>query len=81
MKKQSLKALAPMAIFAVAMTAVAEESAVVEVERTAEVSEVLNAGAKRFRRPKKLKLMLIELLIKPMVCCRNSNRSISKLNH
>ena len=57
MKKQSLKALAPMAILAVAMTAVAEEPAV--VERTAEVSEILNAGAEKFRLPKILKLKLI----------------------
>ena len=56
MKKQSLKALAPMAIFAVAMTAVAEESAVVEVERTAEVSEVLNAGAEKVQAAKKAQI-------------------------
>jgi hypothetical protein len=50
MKKQSLKALAPMAILAVAMTAVAEEPAV--VERTAEVSEILNAGAEKVQAAK-----------------------------
>ena len=51
MKKQSLKALAPMAILAVAMAAVAEEPAV--VERTAEVSEILNAGAEKVQAAKK----------------------------
>ena len=50
MKKQSLKALAPMAILAVAMTAVAEEPAV--VERTAEVSEILSAGAEKVQAAK-----------------------------
>ena len=54
MKKQSLKALAPMAIFAIAMTAVAEESAV--VERTAEVSEILNAGAEKVQAAKKAQI-------------------------
>jgi hypothetical protein len=51
MKKQSLKALAPMAIFAIALTAVAEEPAV--EERTAEVSEILNAGAEKVQAAKK----------------------------
>ena len=54
MKKQSLKALAPMAIFAIAMTAVAEESAV--VERTAEVSEILNAGAEKVQAAKEAQI-------------------------
>ena len=51
MKKQSLIALAPMAIFAFAMSAMAEEPAV--VERTAEVSEILNAGAEKVQSTKK----------------------------
>jgi hypothetical protein len=51
MKKQSLIALAPMAIFAFAMSAMAEETAV--VERTAEVSEILNAGAEKVQAAKK----------------------------
>jgi hypothetical protein len=51
MKKQSLIALAPMAIFAFAMSAMAEEAAV--VERTAEVSEILNAGAEKVQAAKK----------------------------
>ena len=51
MKKQSLIALAPMAIFAFAMNAMAEEAAV--VERTAEVSEILNAGAEKVQAAKK----------------------------
>ena len=51
MNMQSLKALAPMAIFALAMTAVAEESAV--IERTAEVSEILTAGAEKVQSAKK----------------------------
>jgi hypothetical protein len=50
MKKQSLKALASMAIFAVAVSAIAEETAV--VERTAEVSEILNAGAEKVKAAK-----------------------------
>ena len=50
MKKQSLKALASMAIFAVAVSAIAEETAV--VERTAEVSEILNAGAEKVQAAK-----------------------------
>jgi hypothetical protein len=51
MKKQSLKALASMAMFAIAVTTVAEEPAV--VERTAEVSEILNAGAEKVQAAKK----------------------------
>ena len=51
MKKQSLIALAPLAIFAFAMSAMAEETAV--VERTAEVSEILNAGAEKVQAAKK----------------------------
>jgi predicted RNase H-like nuclease (RuvC/YqgF family) len=51
MKKQSLIALAPMAIFAFAMSAMAEETVV--VERTAEVSEILNAGAEKVQAAKK----------------------------
>jgi len=51
MKKQSLIALAPMAIFAFAMSATAEETVV--VERTAEVSEILNAGAEKVQAAKK----------------------------
>ena len=51
MKKQSLKALASMAIFAIAASAVAEEAAV--EERTAEVSEILNAGAEKVQAAKK----------------------------
>jgi hypothetical protein len=50
MNKQSLKAWASMAIFAIAVTAVAEEPAV--VERTAEVSEILNAGAEKVQAAK-----------------------------
>ena len=50
MKKQSLKALASMAIFAVAVSAIAEETAV--VDRTAEVSEILNAGAEKVQAAK-----------------------------
>jgi ABC-type transporter MlaC component len=52
MKKQSLIALASIAIFAFAMSAMAEESAV--VERTAEVSEILNAGAEKVQAAKKI---------------------------
>jgi hypothetical protein len=51
MKKQSLKALASMAMFAIAVTTVAEEPAV--VERTAEVNEILNAGAEKVQAAKK----------------------------
>ena len=51
MKKQSLKALALIAIFASPVTVVAEEPAV--EERTAEVSEVLNAGAEKVQAAKK----------------------------
>jgi predicted RNase H-like nuclease (RuvC/YqgF family) len=50
MKKQSLIALAPMAIFAFAMSAMAETAV---VERTAEVSEILNAGAEKVQAAKK----------------------------
>jgi putative NADH-flavin reductase len=52
MKKQSLKALAPMAIFAIAVSAMAEEPEAI-VERTAEVSEILNAGAEKVQAAKK----------------------------
>ena len=54
MKKQSLKALALMAIFAVVVSAVAEEPAV--EERTAEVSEILNAGAEKVQAAKKFQI-------------------------
>ena len=80
MKKQSLKALAPMAIFAIAVSAMAEEPEAV-VERTAEVSEILNAGAEKVQAAKNLKLKLIALQIRPMVCFKNSSKSTSKLNH
>lgn len=56
MKKQSLKALAYSALFAFSVTAVADEAAVVEVERTAEVSEILNAGAEKVTAAKKSQL-------------------------
>jgi len=54
MKKQSLKALAPIAFFAFAVSVVAEEAAV--VERTAEVSEILNAGAEKVQAAQKSQL-------------------------
>jgi len=54
MNKQPLKALASIAFFAFAVSAVAEEAAV--VERTAEVSDVLNAGAEKVRAAKKSQL-------------------------
>ena len=50
MKKHSLKALASMAIFAFAASTVAEETTV--EERTAEVSEVLQAGAEKVQAAK-----------------------------
>ena len=56
MKKQSLKALALIAIFAISMTAVADDSAIAEVERTAEVSEVLSAGAEKVKAAKKAQI-------------------------
>ncbi|MCS5587459.1 MAG: DUF3450 domain-containing protein [Porticoccaceae bacterium] len=56
MNKQPLKALASMVIFAFAITAVAQEAAVVELESTAQVSDVLKAGTAKVSAAKKAQI-------------------------
>ena len=70
MNKQPLKVLAFVAVLASGLT--------VSAVQASEVSDVLKAGAVKVQTLKPRKPKLIVLLIKLMVFCKNSNRSISR---
>ena len=73
MNKQPLKALAILAVLAGSLT--------VNAVYAAEVTDVLKAGAVKVKQLNPRKPKLIVLLIKPMVFCKNLNRSTSRSNH